>query len=201
MTARTDEANVTVVNHPLVNASLSILRSKNTPSADFRRALQEVSVLLLGHASAAWETVSREVETPLSKCMGEVLARPLVLVPILRAGLGMLDGMLALLPLATIGHIGVYRNEDTLKPVTILPAACHDPGRAGRAGRSHVGDGQQCLPGGGIVEGKRRHPYSVHLPGGMSCRIERLHGEHPDIDIVTAAVDPELNDQGISSRD
>ena len=94
------------------------MRAKSTASADFRRALQEISVLLLGQASARWETVPHEVETPLKSCKGEILARPLVLVPILRAGLGMLDGMLALLPRASIGHIGVYRDDKSLRPVT-----------------------------------------------------------------------------------
>ena len=123
--ARTHDRNIEVVKHPLVAASLAILRAKTTAPADFRRALQEVSVLLLGQASSAWETVPHEVETPLKSSMGEVLARPLVLVPILRAGLGMLDGMLALLPHAAIGHIGVYRDEKTLRPATYfcrLPA-------------------------------------------------------------------------------
>src|SRR2546423_350554 len=123
--ATTHDPKVEVVKHPLISASLTTMRAKTTASADFRRALQEISVLLLGQASARWETVPHEVETPLKSCMGEILARPLVLVPILRAGLGMLDGMMALLPRAAIGHIGVYRDEKTLRPATYfcrLPA-------------------------------------------------------------------------------
>ena len=188
---------MTVVNHPLVNASLSILRSKNTTSADFRRALQEVSVLLLGHASRAWETVPHEVETPLKKCMGEILARPLVLVPILRAGLGMLDGMLALLPLATIGHIGVYRNEDTLNPVTYF---CRLPATVPEAQVVLVdpmlATGNSACQAVALLKesGAKRIQFIclVACPPG----IERLHTAHPDIDIITAAVDPELNDMG-----
>jgi uracil phosphoribosyltransferase len=84
--ARTQDSNVAVVNHPLVGASLAILRSKTTASADFRRALQEISVLSLGYASSAWETVPHQVETPLGACMAEVLARRLVLVPMGDAG-------------------------------------------------------------------------------------------------------------------
>jgi len=188
---------VTVVNHPLVAASLTILRSKQTTSADFRRALQEVSVLLLGHASAAWETVTHEIETPLSKCIGEVLARPLVLVPILRAGLGMLDGMLALLPLATIGHIGVYRNEETLNPVTYF---CRLP--------TTVAEAQVVLVDPILATGNSACQAVALLKGSGATRIqficlvacpaglERLQSAHPDIDIVTAAIDPELNELG-----
>jgi uracil phosphoribosyltransferase len=195
--ATTHGPKVTVVNHPLVAASLTSLRSKQTTSADFRRALQEVSVLLLGQASAAWETVPQEIETPLSKCTGEVLARPLVLVPILRAGLGMLDGMLALLPLATIGHIGVYRNEETLSPVTYF---CRLP--------ATVAEAQVVLVDPMLATGNSACQAVALLKGSGATRIqficlvacppglERLQSAHPDIDIVTAAIDPELNELG-----
>jgi uracil phosphoribosyltransferase len=193
----THDQNVTVVNHPLVGASLAILRSKTTTSADFRRALQEVSVLLLGHASAAWETVPHEVETPLKKCMGAILARPLVLVPILRAGLGMLDGMLALLPLATIGHIGVYRNEETLKPVTYF---CRLP--------ATISEAQVVLVDPMLATGNSACQAVALLKSNGAARIqficlvacppglERLTSQHPDLEIITAAIDPELNEMG-----
>ena len=188
---------VEVVKHPLVAASLAILRAKTTASADFRRALQEVSVLLLGQASAYWETVPHEVETPLQKCMGEVLARPLVLVPILRAGLGMLDGMLALLPHATIGHIGVYRDEKTLLPVTYF---CRLP--------ATIAEAQVVLVDPMLATGNSACQAAALLKNSGATRIqficlvacppgvERLHSQHPDIDIITAAIDPELNELG-----
>jgi uracil phosphoribosyltransferase len=193
----THDPNVTVVNHPLVDASLAILRSKTTTSADFRRALQEVSVLLLGQASAGWETVPHEVETPLKKCMGRILARPLVLVPILRAGLGMLDGMLALLPLATIGHIGVYRNEETLNPVTYF---CRLP--------ATISEAQVVLVDPMLATGNSACQAVALLKSNGATRIqficlvacppglERLQSQHPDIEIITAAIDPELNAMG-----
>jgi uracil phosphoribosyltransferase len=186
-----------VVNHPLVSASLAILRSKQTTSADFRRALQEVSVLLLGQASAAWETVPHEIQTPLARCTGEILARPLVLVPILRAGLGMLDGMLALLPLATIGHIGVYRNEETLSPVTYF---CRLP--------KTIAEAQVVLVDPMLATGNSACQAVALLKGSGASRIqficlvacpvgvERLQSQHPDVEIITAAIDPELSDQG-----
>jgi uracil phosphoribosyltransferase len=188
---------VSVVNHPLVGASLAILRSKTTASADFRRALQEISVLLLGHASSAWETIPHQVETPLSTCMGEILAHPLVLVPILRAGLGMLDGMLALLPHAAIGHIGIYRDDKTLLPATYF---CRLPATVGEAQVVLVdpmlATGNSACQALALLKsnGARRIQFIclVACPPGLA----RLRAEHPDIEIITAAIDPELNEMG-----
>lgn len=193
----THEPNVTVVKHPLVSSSLAILRAKTTTSADFRRALQEVSVLLLGHASAAWETVPHEVETPLKMCTGEILARPLVLVPILRAGLGMLDGMLALLPLAAIGHVGIYRDEKTLQPATYF---CRLP--------ATVSEAQVVLVDPMLATGNSACQALTLLKSNGATRIqficlvacppgvERVQSQHPDVHIITAAIDPELNEFG-----
>jgi uracil phosphoribosyltransferase len=195
--ARIHESNVAVVNHPLVGASLAILRSKTTTSADFRRALQEVSVLLLGHASSAWETVPHRVETPLKECMAEILARPLVLVPILRAGLGMLDGMLALLPRAAIGHIGVYRDEKTLRPVTYF---CRLPPTIREAQVVLVDP--MLATGNSACEAvallKNHGATRIQFICLVTCPpgIEQLRSQHPDIDIITAAIDPELNEMG-----
>jgi len=195
--ARTHDPKVEVVKHPLISASLASLRAKTTASADFRRALQEISVLLLGHASAAWETVSHRVETPLESCMGEILARPLVLVPILRAGLGMLDGMSCVLSDALVGHIGVYREEETLQPVTYfsrLPpnlsqtqVVLIDPMLAtGNSACAAV----SLLKASGAE--KIQFVCIVSCPPGIA----QLQTRHPDVQIVTAAIDPELNDFG-----
>jgi uracil phosphoribosyltransferase len=195
--ATTQDSNVAVVNHPLVGASLAILRSKTTASADFRRALQEISALLLGYASSAWETVPHQVETPLGVCMAEVLARRLVLVPILRAGLGMLDGMLALLPRAAIGHIGVHRDEKTLRPETYF---CRLP--------PAINEAQVVLVDPMLATGNSACRAMALLKDHGASRIqficlvacppgiEQLRSQHPDIEIITAAIDPELNEMG-----
>jgi uracil phosphoribosyltransferase len=197
MRARTHDSKVEVVKHPLVSSSLAILRAKTTASADFRRALQEISVLLLGQASAGWETVPHQVETPLQTCMAEILARPLVLVPILRAGLGMLDGMLALLPRAAIGHIGIYRDEKTLQPATYF---CRLPGT--------IGEAQVVLVDPMLATGNSACQAATLLKSNGATRIQficlvacppgirQLHSRHPDVDIITAAIDPELNEFG-----
>lgn len=193
----THDPKVEVVKHPLIAASLTTMRAKTTPSADFRRALQEISVLLLGQASAGWETIPHEVETPLQSCMGEILARPLVLVPILRAGLGMLDGMLALLPRAAIGHIGVYRDEKSLRPVTYF---CRLP--------ATISEAQVVLVDPMLATGhsacqaltllKSNGAKRIQFICLVACRpgLEQVHSQHPDVDIITAAIDPELNEFG-----
>src|SRR5438105_9017571 len=109
---------VRVTNHPLVAAGLSVLRAKQTTPEIFRRYLQELSVFLFVEASRSWETKAVDIETPLASCAGAVLAKPIVLIPILRAGLGMLDGIQRVAPDAAIGHIGVYRDAETLRPVS-----------------------------------------------------------------------------------
>ena len=129
--------------------------------------------------------------------MGEILARPLVLVPILRAGLGMLDGMLALLPRASIGHIGVYRNEQTLRPVTYF---CRLPPTTSEAQvvliDPMLATGHSACQAAALLkaDGAKRIQFIclVACPPGL----EQLHSQHPDIPVVTAAIDPELNEFG-----
>jgi len=147
--ARTQDSNVVTIEHPLVAAKLAILRSKATLPEDFRRALQEISVLLLAEAARTWETVPYQIETPLRGCTVSNLKRPVVFVPILRAGLGMLDGMTTLLPDAAIGHIGVYRDEKTF-----LPAARDYRRSTGGAARSDAGDRKQRVPGSDLAKGE-----------------------------------------------
>jgi len=159
--------------------------------------MQESSILLLGEAARGWGTVPVEIETPLRKCTGQILARAVVFVPILRAGLGMLDGMLRLLPEVTIGHIGVYRDEKTLRPVTYfsrLPVnlteaqiVLLDPMLA--TGNSAC-EAMAVLK----AQGAKRIQYVCLV--ACSAGIEQLQSSHPDITIITGAIDPELNDFG-----
>ena len=190
-------SNVTLLEHPLAAAKLSILRARTTPPEEFRRNLQALSVLLLAETSRRWKTMPVEIETPLKRCAGSALERPVVLVPILRAGLGMLDGMLAWLPDVAIGHIGVYRDEKTLQPATYF---CRLP--AGIAEASVVlldpmlATGNSACQATALLKknGARRLQFVclVACPPG----IDRLLSEHPDIDVITAAIDPELNEAG-----
>ena len=188
---------VRVTNHPLVAAGLSVLRTKQTTPEIFRRYLQEVSVFLFVEASRSWETKAVDIETPLASCAGVVLAKPIVLVPILRAGLGMLDGIQRVAPDAAIGHIGIYRDAETLRPVSYFErvpvnvAAAEvlllDP---------MLATGNSACEASSIL--KTQGARSIQFLCVLACPpgIEQFHREHPDIPIVTAAIDPELDDHG-----
>jgi uracil phosphoribosyltransferase len=188
---------IRVIDHPVVAAGLSILRAKTTTPDLFRRHLQEISALLFFEASGGWGTKAIQVETPLAPCAGAVLARPIVLVPILRAGLGMLDGIQRIAPDAAIGHIGLYRDAETLRPVSyyekvpVNVAAAEvlllDP---------MLATGNTACEAASILkaQGARRIQFLcvVACPAG----VQQFHREHPDVPIIAAAIDPELNDHG-----
>ena len=188
---------VHLLDHPLAAACLSILRAKQTTPEVFRRQLQDLSVLIYVEAARRWQTRSVEIETPLATCAGAVLAKPIVLVPILRSGLGMLDGIQRLAPDAAIGHIGLYRDAETLRPVSyynripVSVAAAEvlllDP---------MLATGNSACEAASIL--KAYGAASIQLLSIVACPpgIEQFHHEHPDIPIVTAAIDPQLNDHG-----
>ena len=191
------EAAIQVVDHPLVKTGLSILRDKTSPPELFRRHLQEIAILLFAEASRAWGTRPIEVESPLATCTGAVLAKPVVLVPILRAGLGMLDGILRVVPDASIGHIGLYRDAETLRPVSYydrLPVSVIeaevlllDP---------MLATGHSACEAASIL--KAQGARSIRFLCLLACPpgVEQFQSEHPDVPIITAAIDPELNDSG-----
>jgi uracil phosphoribosyltransferase len=186
-----------VAGHPLLAAKLSILRAKTTAPDEFRRNIQEASIFLLTEAARVWETAPIEIETPLKKCDGQILHRPVVIVPILRAGLGMLDGMSRILPEANVGHIGLYRDEKTLRPVTYY---CRLPLNLAEAQVVLVdpmlATGYSACEAVALLnaQGATRIQFVclVASPPGL----EQLNAAHPDVAIVTGAIDPELNESG-----
>jgi len=188
---------VRVSDHPLVAAGLSVLRAKQTTPEIFRQHLQELSVFLFVEASRAWETKTIEIETPLAPIPGAVLAKPVVLVPILRAGLGMLDGIQRIAPEAAIGHIGLYRDAETLRPVSYYDKV---PVNAAAAEvlllDPMLATGHSACEAAAILKahGARRIQFLcvVACPAG----IEQFHRDHPDIRIIAAAIDPRLDDHG-----
>jgi uracil phosphoribosyltransferase len=190
-------SNVTLVEHPLAAAKLSILRLKATPPEEFRRNLEEISMLLLAQASRDWKTRPIAVETPLKQCDGAVLSSPIVLVPILRAGLAMLSGMLRLLPDASVGHIGIYRDEETLQAVTYF---CRLPVNAAKA---HVVLIDPMLATGNSASEavsllKKHGAKAIQFVCVVACPqgIARLQSAHPGLPILAAAIDPDLNEFG-----
>lgn len=188
---------VTVVDHPLAAVKLSILRSKATPPEEFRRNVAEISLLLLAEATKSWLTLPIELETPLQKGVGLGLARPIVIVPILRAGLGMLEGMMQLVPEASVGHIGIYRDEKTLRPTTYF---CRLP--------SNIGEAQVLLVDPMLATGnsacaavealKEQGANWIQFICLVACDpgITQLQKAHPGVPIFTASIDPELNSVG-----
>lgn len=188
---------VTQIDHPLAAAKLSILRAKTTPPDEFRRVLQELSIILLTEATHTWPTRDVEVETPLTKCAGKILAGPVVIVPILRAGLGMIDGMSRFLPEANVGHVGIYRDEKTLRPTTYF---CRLP--------NDLANSQVVLVDPMLATGHSACAAIALLKDHSAKRIQfitlvccqpgiaQVHSQHPDVPIITAAVDPELNASG-----
>jgi uracil phosphoribosyltransferase len=183
--------------HPLIRHKVTVLRQTDTGVRRFREIVWELAALLAYEALADLTLVEKEVTTPLDRATGYSLAERVALVPVLRAGLGMVDPIWNLLPEAQVGHIGLYRDEETLEPVEYyskLPAADQvdvclllDPMLA--TGGSAVA-ACNILKGAGL----RRIKYLglIAAPEG----IERLHGAHPDVDIHIAAADCCLNDRG-----
>jgi len=186
-----------VLDHPLAAAQLSILRAKATLPNEFRRALQKVAVLLLVEAARRWETKAAQMESPLRSFEGRVLLRPIALVPILRAGLGLQEGMMQLLPEASTGHVGLYRDPKTLLPVKYY---CRLPENLSEAEvlvlDPMLATGQSAVEAVSIVKaaGATRLQFVCVLacPPGVAT----LQRAHPEVPIITAALDPELNEAG-----
>jgi len=194
--ARTS-GDVYVLEHSLIAAKMSVLRDKTTTTLQFRRALEQVAILLLTEASKNWPTLAREIETPLAPMTATTLAQRVVFVPILRAGLGLLEGMLRVIPEAEVGHIGLYRDEVTLRPVNYY---CRLP--AGLT-QSHVvlldpmlATGRSATEGATLL--KAQGATSIQFVCVVACEvgIEQFHRVHSDIPIYSAAIDPELNEFG-----
>ncbi len=189
--------NVTVIKHPLVQARLAELREAKTPHPDFRRLLAEVSAPLVYEATRDLPVKPRRIKTPLAGISGVVLSREVLLVPILRAALGMLEGLSGLLPAARVGFIGLARNEKTLQPEWYLDKA---PRRLGRF-EVILLDPMLATGGSAIAAGellKRRGAKKirfVHLlaaPEGLRALRKRF----PDSPIITGAIDSHLNEMG-----
>lgn len=188
--------NVFVFDHPLIQHKISLMRDKRTTTKEFRELVSEVSMLMAYEVTRDLPLKEVEIETPVAIARTKVLAgKKLAIVPILRAGLGMVDGMLNLLPMAKVGHIGLYRDPKTLEPVEYyckLPEDASereivvlDPMLAtGGSASAAVGFLKQK----GITNIK--FMCLIAAPEG----IERLHRDHPDVPIFCAARDIRLND-------
>lgn len=190
--------NPMILDHPLVQHKVSHLRDKNTGTKEFKELVSELAMLLCYEATRDLPTEEVEIETPVAIAKTRVLSgRKLALVPILRAGLGMVDGMLSLLPAAKVGHIGLYRNEETLEPVEYY---CKLPSDI--AERDVLVLDPMLATGGSAVDAitqiKKRGAKSIKFLAILAAPegLERLHSTHPDVDIYVAALDEKLNENG-----
>jgi uracil phosphoribosyltransferase len=182
--------------HPLVMHKLSRLRDKQTTPKKFRELVREISALLTYEATADLKTMPRELETPLAKITGQELEEKIGLIPILRAGLGMVEGVWELMPTAEVWHIGLYRDESTLRPVeyynklpvapTVSVCLILDPMLATGGSATATAD---VLKRWGVK--KIKFVGLIAAPEG----IQAMQDAHPDIPIHLAAIDEKLNDQ------
>ena len=192
------ENKVVILDHPLIQHKLSILRDKNTSTKDFRQLINEISMLMIYEATRDLPLEEVEVETPVAvaKCK-HIAGRKLAFVPILRAGLGMVDGALQLVPSARIGHIGLYRDEKTLKPVEYF---CKLPKDIDQ--RDVFVVDPMLATGGSAIDAisqiKMRNPRKITFMCTIAAPegIKALREVHPDVDIYCAACDSHLNEIG-----
>ncbi|MEA4826625.1 uracil phosphoribosyltransferase [Clostridium sp. JNZ J1-5] len=189
---------VTQIAHPLILHKLSIIRNKETGSKDFRELVEEVAMLMAYEVTRDLPLQEVEIETPICKTKCKMLAgKKVAIVPILRAGLGMVDGMLKLIPAAKVGHIGLYRNEETLKPVEYFCKLPQDISE-----RDIIVTDPMLATGGSAIDAihalKKRGAQSIRLMCLISSPegVKAVMDEHPDVDIYVADIDERLNEQG-----
>lgn len=192
------EQNVFIMNHPLIHHKLSILRDEKTSSRDFRTLVSEIAMLMCYEATRDLALQDVEVQTPVAVAKVKKLAgRKLAVVPILRAGLGMVDGMVNLVPSARVGHIGLYRDPETLMPVEYY---CKLPSDISQ--RDVIVVDPMLATGGSAIDAitqiKKREPKNIKFmciiaaPEGLDA----LKAAHPDVQIYVGALDEKLNDHG-----
>lgn len=187
-----------IADHPLIQHKVSILRDVDTSSKQFRELIREITELMVYEATRDLPTCEVDVRTPIALTKAHMIAgRKLAFVPILRAGLGMVDGALELVPSARVGHIGLYRDHETLKPVEYY---CKLPGDIEQ--RDVIVLDPMLATGGSAIDAitqiKERHPRSIKFmciiaaPEGLKA----LEEAHPDVHIYCAALDDHLNENG-----
>ncbi|MCI6910471.1 MAG: uracil phosphoribosyltransferase [Veillonellaceae bacterium] len=190
---------VNVIDHPLIQHKLTMMRKKTTGTKDFRELLEEISMLMTYEITRDFPLKDVEIETPVSKCVGKELAdtRKVCVVPILRAGLGLQSGVVNMIPAAKIGHIGLYRDPETLKPVEYY---CKMPSDI--AERTMLVVDPMLATGGSAAAAitmlKEKGAKKLILmclvaaPEGVKV----INDEHPDVPVYVAAIDEKLNEHG-----
>ena len=191
-------AKIVVMDHPLIQHKIGVIRRTETGTKDFRQTISEIANLICYEATRELKLADVEIETPICKTtVKELAGKKLAVVPILRAGLGMVDGMLQLIPAAKVGHIGLYRDPDTLEPVEYyckLPEDCS---------QREVFVVDPMLATGGSSSAairmlKDRGCKNIHFMCVIAAPegVERMKKDHPDVDLYIGALDERLNEHG-----
>lgn len=191
-------AKVTIMTHPLIQHKIGQIRRVETGSKDFRTMVSEIAMLECFEATRELELQDVEITTPICKTtVKELAGKKLAVIPILRAGLGMVDGMLTIIPSAKVGHIGLYRDPETLKPVEYY---CKLPGDCGDR-ETFVVDPMLATGGSAsaaITMLKQHGVKNIHFMCLLAAPegLEVLEKDHPDVDIIVGALDEKLNEHG-----
>ena len=191
-------SNVYVMDHPLIQHKIGLLRREETGSRDFRALVEEIAMLMCYEATRDLKLEDVKITTPICETTAQQLeGKKLAIVPILRAGIGMVEGMLALIPAAKVGHIGLYRNPETLEPVEYyckLPADCDE--REVFVVDPMLATGGSCAAAIELLKAKGvkkiRFLCTIAAPEG----VERMQKGHPDVVLYIGALDDHLNDHG-----
>ena len=191
-------AKVVVMDHPLIQHKIGVIRNIETGTKDFRQTISEIAMLITYEATRNLPLSDVEIETPICKTVAKALkGKKMAIVPILRAGLGMVDGVLAMIPAAKVGHIGLYRDPETHDPVEYyckLPADCEE--------REVFVVDPMLATGGSSAAAiqmlKDRGCKKIHFMCIIAAPegVKRMQDEHPDVDIYIGALDEKLNDHG-----
>ncbi|MBY2476239.1 uracil phosphoribosyltransferase [Clostridioides difficile] len=189
---------VVETNHPLIQHKLTLMRDKNTGSKDFRELLTEIAMLMGYEITKDIPLKDVEIETPIQKTSSKVVAgKKLAIIPILRAGLGMVDGLVSLMPAAKVGHVGLYRDPETLKPVEYYCKLPQDIGE-----RDIIVVDPMLATGGSAVAAidllKSKGAKSIKLANLVAAPegIAEVQKYHDDVDIYVASIDERLNEHG-----
>ena len=191
-------AKIVIMDHPLIQHKIGIIRKKDTSSKEFREMISEVAMLMCYEATRDLPLEPIEIETPISKMTARQLAgKKMAVVPILRAGLGMVEGMLAMIPAAKVGHIGLYRDPETLEPVEYY---CKLPSDIAR--REVFVTDPMLATGGSATAAftmlKQKGAKKIHFMCIIAAPegVRKMQEEHPDVDMFIGALDERLNDHG-----
>ncbi len=189
---------VTHVKHPLVQHKLSYLRDRETPTVHFRKLVNELTLLLTYEATQDFATETVAIETPLERMEAQrISGKKVAVCPVLRAGIGMLEGVLSLISSARVGFIGLYRDEETLEPVEYyvkLPEDLEE--RDAIVLDPMLATGNSSAAAIAAVKAAGARSVTLVCIVAAPVGIERVHEEHPDVHVVCAAIDRELNEQG-----